>query len=154
MEWESDSPCHSHTCPRHGHWSPGRWSGWKLEFRDCRVIPGWGLLLTAERWIEGMQGRRLWWEMPVEESWAAMEERRYCSVTHSRWSHHYSLSPRTSQHRQMNNRGVGPSNAWCTELQSRTPPPTPPGCPFKCLMPDLRSRTPARGAPLCAWCTE
>jgi len=34
--------------------------------------------LTAERQIEGMWRRRLWWEMPVEESWAAMEARRYC----------------------------------------------------------------------------
>ena len=27
---------------------------WKLEFRDCRAIPGQGLLLTVERRIEGM----------------------------------------------------------------------------------------------------
>ena len=35
-------------------WSPGRHSGWKLEFRDCGAIPGRGLLMTVERWIEGM----------------------------------------------------------------------------------------------------
>ena len=29
--------------------------------------------MTAERWIKGMCGRRLWKEMPVEESQAAME---------------------------------------------------------------------------------
>ena len=29
---------------------------------------GQGLLLTVERRIQGMWGRRLWWEMPVEES--------------------------------------------------------------------------------------
>ena len=34
--------------------SPGRHSGWELEFRDCGAIPGRRLLLTAERWIEGM----------------------------------------------------------------------------------------------------
>ena len=28
--------------------------GWELEFRDCGAIPGRGLLLTAERWTEGM----------------------------------------------------------------------------------------------------
>ena len=28
--------------------------GWELEFRGCGAIPGQGLLLTAERWIEGM----------------------------------------------------------------------------------------------------
>ena len=58
--------------------SPGRGSSWKLEFRDCGAIPVRGLLLTAERWMEGMCGRRLWWEIPVEESQAAMEARRYC----------------------------------------------------------------------------
>ena len=52
--------------------------GWELESRDCGAIPGRGLLLTAERWIKGMCGRRLWKEMPVEESQAAMEARQYC----------------------------------------------------------------------------
>ena len=47
MEWKSDSPCCSHTYP-------GWCSGWELEFRDCGAIPGWGLLLTGERQIEGM----------------------------------------------------------------------------------------------------
>ena len=68
MEWESDSPWRSHAYPGQEFWSPGKRSGWELEFRDCRAIPGWGLLLTAERRIEGMWGRRSWWEMPVEES--------------------------------------------------------------------------------------
>ena len=76
MEWESDSSCHSHTYPGQECSSPGRHSSWELEFRDCGAIPGQGLL-TAERWIEGMWGRRLWWEMLVEESQAAMEARRY-----------------------------------------------------------------------------
>ena len=34
--------------------SPGRSSGWVLEFRDCGAIPGRGLLLTAETWTKGM----------------------------------------------------------------------------------------------------
>ena len=42
---------------------------------DCGAIPGQGLLLTEEKLIEGMLGRRLWWEMPVEESQAVMEAR-------------------------------------------------------------------------------
>ena len=58
MEWESDSLCHSHTYPRQERWSPGRLNRCELGFRDCGAIPGWGLLLTAERWIEGMWGRR------------------------------------------------------------------------------------------------
>ena len=33
------------------------------------------LLLTTERQIEEMGGRRLWWEMLVEESQPAMEAR-------------------------------------------------------------------------------
>ena len=48
MEWESESPCCSHTYPGQEHRSPGRYSGWELEFRDCGAIPGQGLLLTAE----------------------------------------------------------------------------------------------------------
>ena len=57
------------------HGSPGRDSGWELEFRDCGAIPVRGLLLIVDRQIEGMCGRRLWWEMPVEENLAAMEAR-------------------------------------------------------------------------------
>ena len=34
--------------------SPGRCSGWELEFRDCGVIPGRGLLLMVEGWIKRM----------------------------------------------------------------------------------------------------
>ena len=77
MEWESDSPCRSHTCSRKGRRSPGRCSSWDLEFRDCGATLERGLLLTADRWIEGKRGRKLWWEKPVEESWGAMEARWY-----------------------------------------------------------------------------
>ena len=35
------------------------------------------LLLTTERQIKEMGGRRLWWEMLVEESWAAREAKQY-----------------------------------------------------------------------------
>ena len=63
MEWESDSPCLSHAYPGQEYWSPGRCSGWELELRNCAAIPGRGPLLTVERWIEGMWGRRQWWEL-------------------------------------------------------------------------------------------
>ena len=106
MGWELDSPCRSHTYPWQERWSSGMCSDWELEFRDCGVIPGQGLLLTTERWIEGMWGRRSWWEMPVEESQAAMEARQYCWVTHSGWSHHHSLSLSTCQHGRLNNRMI------------------------------------------------
>ena len=112
MEWESDSPCRSHTYHGQECWSPGRGSTWELEFRDCGAIPVWELLLTAERWIEGMWGRGSWWEMPVEESQAIMEARQYCWVMSRGWSHPHSLSLSTCQHLQLNNREAGPSNAW------------------------------------------
>ena len=113
MEWESDSPCHSQTYPGKGRRSPGGQSGWELEFRDSGAIPGQGLLLTAERWIEGVWGRRQWWEMPVEESQAAMEARWCCWVTCRGGAITIaSLFPQAK---------AGPSNTWVTELQSRTP---------------------------------
>ena len=76
MEWESDSPCHSHTYLRQRRWSPGRRSSLELEFRDCGATPGPGMLLTVERQIKEMWGRRSWWEFPMEESQAATEARR------------------------------------------------------------------------------
>ena len=105
---------------------------WELEFGDCGTVPGQGLLLTAERQVEGMWGRRSWWEMPVEES-QAMEARQYCWVACSGWNHHHSLSVPTCQHWQLSNGEAGKSSAWGTELQNRTP---------------------ARGDPLCTWHAE
>ena len=75
MDLEVDSPCHSHTFLGQGHRSPGRCNCWELEFRDCGAILGQGLLLTVERQIKWMLGRRFWWEMPVEESRASMDAR-------------------------------------------------------------------------------
>ena len=146
MEWESDSPCHSHTYPRQGHRSLGRHSSWELEFRDSGAIPGRELLLTAQRQIEGMWGRRLWLEVPMEESWGAMEARQYCWVMPSwwRWSHHHSLSHPNHQHQQLNNREAGPSNTWHIELQSRTPA-------RGTLMLGTTEKDPRQGSPLSAW---
>ena len=36
------------------------------------------LLLTMEGQIEGIEGSRSWWDMPVEESKTSMEARQYC----------------------------------------------------------------------------
>ena len=149
--------------PLQEHVSPGRHSGWKLEFRDCGATPGRGLLVTAERRMEGMWGRRTWWEMPVEESWAAIEARWYCWVTRRGWSNHHSLSLPTRQHPKLNSREAGPSNAWRTELQSRTPPRVPlsvtdvpiygvgpqPGGPSMCLTHRTTEKDPRQGSP--AW---
>ena len=95
------------------------------ECGDGGSIPGQGLLLPAERWIEKRWGIRLWWERPVEQSRAAMEARQYCWVMCRGWSHHHSLSLPTRQHLKLNNREAGPLNAWSTELQSRTPARAP-----------------------------
>ena len=140
MEWESDSPCCSHTYPGQECQSPGRRSCWELEFRDWGAIPEQALLLTAERGIEGMWGRRSWWEMLVEESQAAMEARGYCWVMHRGWSHYHSLSlpihtsiqswtieSLAHQVPDALNYRVGPHPggpllcAWCTKQQRRTP---------------------------------
>ena len=151
MEWESDSPCHSHTYPRQGCKSPRRCSGQELKFRNCGAIPGWGLLLTGARPTEGTWGRRLWWEMSVEESQAAMEARRYCWVMHRGWSHHHSLSLPTYQHQELNNRQAGPSNPWLHWTTEQDPTQ---GAPLRAWYADLQNKTPAMGVPLCTWHTE
>ena len=148
MEWESDSPCCSHTYPGQESWSPGRHSSWELEFRGCGAIPGWGLLLTAERWIEGIWGRRLWWEMPVEESQAAMEARRYSWVTRrggaitiASFSPHTSIGSWTIER-------LTHQRAWCADLQSRTPAR---GAPSMCLTRGTTEKDPRQGNPPSAW---
>ena len=142
MEWESDSPRHSHTHPEQGHRSLRWHRGWELKCRDCGAIPGWGLLLTVERLIKGMWGRRLGWENCIEESQTAMGAGWYCRVTCREWSHHHSLSLSTRQHWQLNNREAGPLNAYCIELKSRTPTQ---GATLSAWCTNLQSRTPARG---------
>ena len=89
--------------------------------RDGGAIPGRGLMLAAKRWLEGMWGRRLWWEMPVGENRAAKEARQYCRVMHRGGATTIaSLPSLSSQHWQLNDKEAGPSNAWCANLQSRT----------------------------------
>ena len=131
--------------------TPGRCSSWELQFRHCGAIPGWGLLLIAERQIKGIGGRRSWWEMPVEESRAAMEARGYCWVTHSGWSHHHILSVPTGRHGHLNNREAGPLNTWSSWTREEDPTQ---GAPLSPWHADLQSRTPVRAAPLCIWCAE
>ena len=148
MEWESDSPCHSHTYPGQECWCPGRCSSWELKFRDCGAIPGQALLLTVERGIEGMWGRRFWWEMQVEESQAAMEARRYCLVMHRGWSHHHSLSLPT--HSSI--------HSWAVERLAHQMPDAlnyrvgpHPGSSFKRLMSQTTEKDPKQRSPLNTW---
>ena len=133
-EWEWDSPCCSHAFPGQGcRSSPERGSGWELEFRDCGAIPGRRLLLTAERWIEGMWGRRLWWKISVVESQAAVEEGHTAeshvgggAITIASHSPHASIGSWTTerlarQTANVLNYRVGPHpgaslSDWCTDL--------------------------------------
>ena len=106
MEWESDRSWCSHTYPGQGHRSPGRCSGWELEFRDWGAIPGQGLLLTVERQIKGMWGRRcgtcggkcLW--RKAGQPWKQRNTAESCVVGGAITI----ASLRTCQHQQLNNR--------------------------------------------------
>ena len=122
-----------------GTGSPGRRSGWELEFRDCGSIPGRGLQLTSERRMERRWGRKLWWEMPVEarQPWEQGNTAESCiaggAVTIA------SLPGHTSIH------------SWTIErLAHQTPDALnyrvgpQPGRPFKCLTRPSTDRTPAR----------
>ena len=120
-----------------------RWcNGWELEFRDCGAIQGRGLLLTVERWIEWMWGRRLWWEMLVEESQAAMEARQYCWVTLGGEAITIaSLPPHAS------------IDCWTIERLGHQMPDAlkykvgpHPGCSFSAWHADQQSKTPGKGA--------
>ena len=69
----------------------------------------------------GMWGSRSWWEVPgrrAGQTWKQGDtaESRVGGGAIS------IASPTTRQHRQLNSREAGLSSAWCTELQSRTPP--------------------------------
>jgi len=144
MEWESESllqpyiPQTGTLVPRTGQWLragvKGLWSN-----------PRRGLLLTVERRIEGMWGRRLWWEM--EESQAAMEASDTAepcigggTITIP------SLPPHAC---------IG---SWTTERLAHQMPDTlnyragpNPGYPFKCLLLQSTEKDPRQGSPLSAW---
>ena len=146
MEWDSDSPCHSHTHPRKGCRSPGRCITWELEFQDCGAISGQRLLLSGQSdWgdvrEEIVVGNACGGKLP----WAAMEARQYCWVTCSGGAITIaSLSPYASirswkierlahQTPDALNYRVGPPptaqggslSDWCAKLQSRTPHEVP-----------------------------
>ena len=131
-------------------------TGWKLEGRDWRAIPGWGLLLTAGKWSKRTGGRRLLWGMPLEESQAAMEAGRYCWVTQGGGcSHHGSLSPHAAGPAAYKQRKTPERAAlWVADVPSNREGPRPgvplehlacqavekdqPVRPFECQVPEAR----------------
>ena len=129
--------------PRTGTQISGRCSGWELVFRDCGATPGWRLLLTGGTgWGDVRE------EIVVGKACGGKPGSRGSKailLSHARgWSHHHSLSLPTWQHWRLNNREAGPSNASCTELQSRTPTRVPLSVPDA---PIYRER-PQSGGPL------
>ena len=140
MEWDH-SPCCSRTYRRQGRRSPGRRSSWDLELRDCGAIPGRRLLLTVERWIQGMWGRRLWRKarQPWKQDDTAESHVGGGAIT---------IAPLpTGQQPQLNNREAGPPNAWCTELEEDPSQ----GAPSMCLTRWTTEKNPRQGSPLSDW---
>ena len=145
-KWGKPMGSYQKDCYKHDG-NPRRRERQGCKHKDWRPIPGQGLLLTAERQIKGMWGRRLWWEMPVEESYhkslKATEARRYCWVKSKGWTITIaSLSPHTS---------IG---SWTTERLAHQMPDAlnyrvgpHPGCPFKCLMRRSTEYDPSQGGP-------
>ena len=91
MGWESENPCHSHI-----YRDAGTLEAAAARNQSIGIVeqyPGEGCYwLTAGRLTEWTWGRRLWREMPVQESQSAMQVRQYCWVMHRNWSQHSSFS--------------------------------------------------------------
>ena len=147
MEWESDSPCPSHTHPRQGHRSHRRDSSWDLDFVDCGAMPGRGLLLTTERRTDGMWGRRSEWEMPVEEHQALWKQGDTAGpIIVGGAITIVSFSPCTSIGSWTIDRMV---NQVPDLLICRLGPHS--GAPSMCLMLQTTEKYPRQGSPLSAW---
>ena len=94
------------------------------------------------------QNLKSWWEMPVGGSRQPWKQGNIAE-SHVRGGP-ITIAP-PSPHRPA-------SGSWTIERLAHQMPETlnckaghHPESPFKCLMGDLQSKTPARGAPLCAW---
>ena len=143
MEWESDSPCHSHMYLRQGHSYPRRCSNWELE----------GIL--AQSWREGCHwlkrdgprehergvcdGKYLWRE--ARQPWKQGDTAESCIVGGAITI--ASLSPQAS------------IDSWTIERLAHQMPDTLnyrvgpyPGCSFKWLMHQTREKDPRQGSPL------
>ena len=151
MEWDSDSPCHSHTYPGQERWSPGRHNGWELEFRE----QSWGegccwLWRDRLRACEGGDHAGKCWWRKARQQWkqgnTAESHVGDGAIIIVSLSPHASISSWTIERL---------AHQTHDALNYRVEPH--PGCSFKWLMCQTKSRTPARGAPsmcLLHWTTE
>ena len=145
MEWESDSPCHSHTYPGQGSRSPARHSSWKLEHQIVEQFQGEGccwLWQERPRRREGGNcgGKCLW--QKARQPWKQDDTAGAITIA--------SLSPQASTGSWTVER-LTHQTPDCTELQSRTPSRV-----FLEVTDALNYRVgpPASGASLCAWHDE
>ena len=99
-------------------------SGIHLQTQKCMHTTSWEHTAAPDRW------KRIYQFSSVQ------------SLSHVRL---YIEPWKLGQHRQLSNREAGPSDAWCTELQSRTPPR---GAHLRAWCAYLQSRTPVREGPL------
>ena len=147
MEWESGSPCHSHTNPRQGHGSPGRCRSWELERGGLWSSPQERAAVDCGETDWG--GVR---EVTVVGNPCGGKLGRHGSkairwLTRRGWSHHHRLfSPHAS------------TGSWTMErlahqtlmlLNYRVGPH--PGWPFECLTCPTTEKDPRQGSPLSAW---
>ena len=124
MEWETVLAAAIQTLDRDTGSLEGTAAGsWSLGI--VGQSQGEGCCWLRRDGLRGCEGEETGWGDMREESQAAMEARRYCWVTGRGWNHHHGLSLPTGQYQQLNNREGGPSNAWHTALQNRTPPRVP-----------------------------
>ena len=99
------------------------------------------------RWPKRMWGRRLWWEMLMEENQAAKVARLCCWVTHRGWSHHCSLSAHAITGSWKTEKDPRKAGLYCLEQERRTLP----GWPFKCLTCWAIEKGPSQDRSLSAW---
>ena len=147
MEWESDSPCHSHTDPGQGRRSPGRHSTESWTWGIVEQAQGEGCCWVQRdrpsRCDEGDCGGKCLWRkarQPRKQGNTAESRVGGKAITTAYFSPHTSIG------------------SWTIERLAHQMPESlnyrvgsHPGCPFKC---PIQSSTPARGGLLCAWCTK
>ena len=147
MEWESDSPCHSHTYPRQGCRSPGRRSSWELEFRDCGAIPVWGAASDCgeadQGDVRGDSGEKCLWRkagQPWKQGDTAESRVGGGAITIASLPTYASIGSWTIERLAH----------WRPDsLNYRVGPH--PGCLFKWLTRGTTEKDPRQGSPLSAW---